>query len=234
MMKLFRKISQRLLTENKFNTIGVIVLVVIGILIALQISNWNEFNKTKTLETKILKELRSDLTQNLNDINSNIESLKACEKANEIIINQIENGLPYHDSLDCHFANLYPYLVFSPNQTIYHYLKQTGMFLISNDSIRASVSDLYGVQFGIYSSYESIYFVEHYTNYIKPMFMTEFDTFEFYRSFKPRRYSQFIKNQEYKRIMRYTVDASRTFIFMQSSLKKNVEKLISDIEKEVN
>lgn len=234
MMKLFRKISQRLLTENKFNTIGVIVLVVIGILIALQMSNWNEFNKTKTLETKILKELRSDLTQNLYDINSNIESLKTCAKANEIIINQIENGLPYHDSLDYHFANLYPYLVFSPNQIIYHYLKQTGMFLISNDSIRALVSDLYGVQFGIYSSFESIYFVEHYTNYIKPMFMTEFDTFAFYRSFKPRRYNQFIKNQEYKRIMRYTVDAVRTFIFMQSSLKKNVEKLISDIEKEVN
>lgn len=188
----------------------------------------------KELENKVLKELRLDLIQNLNDINSNIESLKACEKANEIIINQIENGLPYHDSLDYHFANLYPYIVFSPNQTTYDYLKQTGMFLISNDSIRASVSDLYGVQFDIYSSYERIYFVEHYTNYIKPMFIAEFDTFEFYRSFKPRRYDQFIKNQEYKRIMRYTVDATQTFIFMQSSLKKNVEKLISDIDKEVN
>lgn len=69
----------------------------------------------KELENKVLKELRLDLIQNLNDINSNIESLKACEKANEIIINQIENGLPYHDSLDYHFANLYPYIVFSPN-----------------------------------------------------------------------------------------------------------------------
>jgi len=188
----------------------------------------------KELEIKVLKELRLDLNQNLNDINSNIESLKACEKANEIIINHIENSLPYHDSLDYHFANLYPYIVFSPNPSTFDYLKQKGMFLISNDSIRAMVSDLYGSQFGIYRSYESIYFVEHYTNYIKPMFMTEFDTFEFYTSFKPRRYSQFIKNQEYKRIMRYTVDASRSFIFMQSRLKKNVEKLISDIEKEIN
>lgn len=174
------------------------------------------------------------MTQNLYDINSNIESLKACEKANEIIINQIENGLPYHDSLDYHFANLYTYLVFSPNQTTYHYLKQTGMFLISNDSIRASVSDLYGVQFGIYSSFEGIYFVEHYTNYIKPMFMTEFETFEFYRSFKPKNYNQFIKNQKYRPIMRYTIDACRSFIFMQSRLKDNVEKLILDIDKEVD
>ncbi len=188
----------------------------------------------KELENKVLTELRLDLIQNLNDINSNIESLLVCEKVNEIIINQIENGLPYHDSLDYYFANLYPYLVFSPNQTTFNYLKQTGMFLISNDSIRVAVSDLYGVQFGIYQSYESIYFVEHYTNYIKPMFIAEFETFEFYRSFKPRKYSQFITNQEYKRIMSYTADASLTFRFMQSNLKENVEKLISVIDKEIN
>ena len=44
----------------------------------------------KGLENKALKDLRLDLIQNLNDINSNIESLKTCEIANEIIINQIE------------------------------------------------------------------------------------------------------------------------------------------------
>ena len=212
-----------------------IIIVAIGLL-TTNCRNYDSKNSefSKGLEQNILRELCLDLIQNLADINSNIESLKVSEKANRIIIDHIEKSIQYQDSLDYHFANLYPYLVFSPNQTTYHYLKQTGMFLISNDSIRASVSDLYGVQFGIYSSFESIYFVEHYTNYIKPMFMTEFDTFEYYRSFKPRRYSQFIKNQEYKRIMRYTLDASRTFIFMQSSLKKNVEKLISDIDKEVN
>jgi hypothetical protein len=47
MVKFFRKIRQKLLSENKFSkyfiyAIGEIVLVVIGILIALQINNWNE------------------------------------------------------------------------------------------------------------------------------------------------------------------------------------------------
>ena len=46
-MKIFRKIRQKLLTENKFSkyliyALGEIVLVVIGILIALQINNWNQ------------------------------------------------------------------------------------------------------------------------------------------------------------------------------------------------
>lgn len=233
MIKLFRKISQRLLTINKFNIIGVIVFVVIGILIALQINNWNEFNKAKTLETKILKELRSDLTQNLNDIESNIKYLTSCKQANEIIINHMENGLPYHDSLDYHFANLYPYTIFNPNQITFDYLKQTGMFSISNDSIRTSVSDLYAYQYSTYHVFENTYFFEHYTNYIKPMFMTEFETFEFYKSFKPKNYNQFIKNQKYRPIMRYTIDACRSFIFMQSRLKDNVEKLILDIDKKL-
>lgn len=47
MIKFFRKIRQRMFTENKFGkyliyAIGEIILVVIGILIALQINNWNE------------------------------------------------------------------------------------------------------------------------------------------------------------------------------------------------
>ena len=47
MLRFFRQIRQRLLTENKFSkyllyAIGEILLVVIGILIALQVDSWNE------------------------------------------------------------------------------------------------------------------------------------------------------------------------------------------------
>jgi hypothetical protein len=56
MIKFFIKIRQTLLTENKFskyllNAIGEIILVVIGILIALQINNANENNKSAAQET---------------------------------------------------------------------------------------------------------------------------------------------------------------------------------------
>ncbi|MEH6514960.1 MAG: hypothetical protein V7670_17480 [Maribacter arcticus] len=47
MINFFRKIRQRLLTENKFSkymlyAIGEVILVMIGILLALQVNNWNE------------------------------------------------------------------------------------------------------------------------------------------------------------------------------------------------
>jgi hypothetical protein len=82
MIKFFRKIRQRLLTENKFSkyllyAIGEIILVVIGILIALQINNWNEKRKENATINTYLKGIMADLnndtkrfdliSQNLNE-----------------------------------------------------------------------------------------------------------------------------------------------------------------------
>ncbi|ASV31804.1 DUF6090 family protein [Maribacter cobaltidurans] len=86
MIKFFRKIRQQLLKENRFSkymlyALGEIILVVIGILIALAISNWNETQKSKKLEQQLLHALLAEFESNLqllNDVialnNSNIEN----------------------------------------------------------------------------------------------------------------------------------------------------------------
>ncbi len=66
MIKFFRKIRQKNLTENKFGkyltyAIGEIILVVIGILIALSINNWNEDRKAKTYENQVYNQIYDDL-----------------------------------------------------------------------------------------------------------------------------------------------------------------------------
>ena len=58
MIKFFRKIRQKLLTENKFSkyllyAFGEIILVIIGILIALSINNWNEEKKAGTRSNNV-------------------------------------------------------------------------------------------------------------------------------------------------------------------------------------
>lgn len=70
MIKIFRKIRQNLLIENKFSkyllySIGEIVLVVIGILIALQINNWNEERVANISENKALVALKNEFDQNI-------------------------------------------------------------------------------------------------------------------------------------------------------------------------
>tara|TARA_R110002074_G_scaffold257269_3_gene429735 strand:- start:4907 stop:5674 length:768 start_codon:yes stop_codon:yes gene_type:complete len=69
MIKFFRKIRQQLLAENKFSryliyAIGEIILVVIGILLALSINNWNENFKQNHIENDYLIALKEEFKHN--------------------------------------------------------------------------------------------------------------------------------------------------------------------------
>lgn len=68
MIKFFRKIRQKLLSVNNFRkyllyAVGEIVLVVIGILIALSINNWNESRKQSSAEKEFITSVKNDLKQ---------------------------------------------------------------------------------------------------------------------------------------------------------------------------
>lgn len=73
MIKLFRKTRKNLLMENKTSkyfkyAIGEIVLLVIGILIALQINNWNENSKKSKEEEKLVHQINFDLENNKKEL----------------------------------------------------------------------------------------------------------------------------------------------------------------------
>lgn len=85
MSKIFRKIRQSLLKENKFSqyflyAVGEIILVVIGILLALQINTWNENQKRKNEEKKLLSALIEDFNENKKRI------AEAIRKEEEMIV----------------------------------------------------------------------------------------------------------------------------------------------------
>ncbi|MGB5420145.1 DUF6090 family protein [Algibacter sp.] len=95
MIKFFRKIRQNLLSENKFSkyliyAFGEIILVVIGILIALQINNNNNYNEQRKVEQEYLLSLQAEFETNLNKINTSI-------KENEQRVVALDNLLTLFD-----------------------------------------------------------------------------------------------------------------------------------------
>tara|TARA_R110000868_G_scaffold411141_1_gene701965 strand:+ start:5223 stop:5984 length:762 start_codon:yes stop_codon:yes gene_type:complete len=102
MIKFFRKIRQRLLTENKFSkylvyAIGEIVLVVIGILIALQINNLNESKKEQNILNASLNSLKLNLQKDIGNLNDQIEYNKSVLEAVDFSFRII--SLPEYDDL---------------------------------------------------------------------------------------------------------------------------------------
>ena len=92
MIKFFRKIRQKLLSENKFSkyliyAIGEIILVVIGILIALQINIWNSKRLENKEERNVLINLKKDFQQNQVSLESVISDNEKYLKSDLNILN---------------------------------------------------------------------------------------------------------------------------------------------------
>ncbi len=90
MIKFFRRIRRQLLTENKFSkyliyAIGEIMLVVVGILIALQINNWNEARKENATINTYLKGIVIDLNNDIRRFDVIIKNLNEQIKANSMV-----------------------------------------------------------------------------------------------------------------------------------------------------
>ncbi|WP_411896211.1 DUF6090 family protein [Winogradskyella sp. A2] len=128
MIKFFRKIRQRLLTENKFSkyliyAIGEIVLVVIGILIALQVNNWNQRQQFKELSSIYIEDFKRE-------INSDIVALSKRIASNERMtqnVNAILTTLATKNELSKEEATLF----FEQNELLMresYFIPETGAF----------------------------------------------------------------------------------------------------------
>lgn len=153
MIKIFRNIRQKLAAENKVASylryaIGEIILVVIGILIALQINNWNEDRKDSMLELKILKGLQADLEKNINDVRAMITSDSLIMVSNEILLEILnDKNSQYNDSMKIYFGIINRYWVFFPQGIAYETLKSKGLTTIKNDTLRSKIVELYEVTY---------------------------------------------------------------------------------------
>ena len=149
MIKFFRKIRQNMIKENRVSkyllyAIGEIILVVIGILIALQINNNNEANKTRAKELHYLKNIKTDLLLNIANINTFIDTRKSqIQSANTVL--EYYEGKPLNDlndfSMSC--VNVYTWKKFYQiNNTFLELTNSGNLALISNDSIKNNLLNL--------------------------------------------------------------------------------------------
>lgn len=156
MIKFFKKIRQKLLAESKFSkpaspagkymiyAIGEIVLIVIGILIALQIDTWNQNKVNRSKEIEVLKDFQNELKFDLAHIEYNIKQNALATSSMGIVLEHLENDLPYHDSLNTHFNNATGIVFAELNGSVFETLKAEGLNLISNKDLRDSLVIAYG------------------------------------------------------------------------------------------
>ncbi|NNL15148.1 MAG: hypothetical protein HKO81_00730, partial [Flavobacteriaceae bacterium] len=152
MIKFFRKIRYDLMEKNKTGkylkyAIGEIILVVVGILIALQINNWNEGRKAITQEIKILKELKSDLKSTQKEVVETYIFTNNRQRSTVLILDYFEKASPVDDSLKKAFEEINMDGLFNIANTAYKFIENQGINILSNDSLRIRITQMYERQF---------------------------------------------------------------------------------------
>ena len=137
------------MSENKTGkylkyAIGEIVLVVIGILIALSINNWNEGRKERLLEKEALNNLLISLSSDIeNQINFNIRRLETDLLKIKDISQLLSGEIIYNDSMDVKFRVLMTSKGFSPEVTAYKELENRGLHIIRNSELKKGILKIY-------------------------------------------------------------------------------------------
>lgn len=149
MIKFFRKIRQRLLTKNKFSkyvfyAIGEIVLVVIGILIALQVNNWNQSRLEKEKQLIYLENLKDDISNNImaNKKNDSIFAIRHAMTAKGM---QLFNNQPITKNFLLIDSLIHPrkgsFRVFK--STYDEMLNEGSFYSIENKELRDQINEYY-------------------------------------------------------------------------------------------
>ena len=129
--------------------IGEILLVVIGILIALSINNWNEDRKDRIKEKSILINIRENLIINDSLISDYVKYHLKNNHSSQIIIETITNTKPYSDTLDVHFNRARFQIVGSTYLSYmgYEELKNVGFDIIRNETLKNEILKLFEVTY---------------------------------------------------------------------------------------
>jgi len=236
MIKLFRKIRQNMIKENKASkyllyAIGEIILVVIGILIALQLNNWNIERLNKIEEQSYLKAIKTDLTKDalrLKQLVSNIDiqliTLEKIKKGLTSDSTTINQNVAFTNSLLTTFS-------FLPEKATIEDLKSSGKLnLLANKIVKDTLLSYYNyVDTRINALNTSI--VTYARDIIAPFLMTDYTLEYNYPESLITKKSKIVSLNSEQKENQFLKNAVKYRIALLSSLKANYEEIIININR---
>jgi len=246
MIPFFRKIRKQFADDNKpikymRYAIGEIVLVVIGILIALQINNWNEDRKLKKEELKILQELNNVLEGGVQGElafqKSQLDRNKISQASCEYILKYFEANLPYKDSLKFHFANAHTRYIALVRDQAYQNAKSYGFEFIKNDTLKEELIRTYETNTkwllelnNRNNQYENQTVIPLLTELFESVFMVDIEEEKW---MVPRNYEALKSNSIYRNILKTTLLKRKEYLEYQEVRYQRMLKVHELLNKEI-
>ncbi|MBC2844110.1 DUF6090 family protein [Winogradskyella flava] len=211
--------------------IGEIVLVVIGILIALQINNWNENRKERTRERDVLEELKQGLESNKAILEKRKLQFADFKTKSKKLIEHLEAKRTYHDSLDSYFYVPTGNYAFGISYATFENLKSQGLDIISNKSLRLNLVKLYEEDYWLLKDQETKV-ANAFTNATLPFTRKHFKLMNGTR-YKPNDYDNILQNAEFLNILYESNYLAQLYFSQCVKVSETTCKVIEKIDEEL-
>ena len=107
--------------------VGEVLLIVMGILIAVAVSDWQNRRADRITELTILRSLNTGLSSDLESLESGLDRFRRISNRTELLLAYLRSGAAYADSLDTYFGTLYGFAGTQLNAAGYESLKSQGL-----------------------------------------------------------------------------------------------------------
>ncbi len=211
--------------------IGEIILVVIGILIALQINNWNENRKQAIKEHDVLEELKQGLQANKTILESRKLKFADYKSKNKRLIDHLEAKLAYHDSLDVYFFTPVANYSYGVSYATFENLKSQGLDIVTNKALRLDIVKLYEETYWRLKDQETK-IGNALTNASLPFTRKHFRLIEG-PGYKPNNYNAILENKEFLNLLYESYYITLTYYEQSIGAIEATSKAIEKIENEL-
>ena len=150
MINFFRKIRQHLLSKNRFSkylvyAIGEILLVMIGILLALQVNNWNQSRLDNKEESNYLNRMSEDIKGDIQYLGVEIENAKLEIDSLGIFLNRMHENQKSHLEFIklLNLANWNPRNIIIQDETFMEMTNSGKFDLIKSNELKSAILDYY-------------------------------------------------------------------------------------------
>lgn len=212
--------------------IGEIILVVIGILIALQINNWNTQRQLDLQEQSILKILKSEFLYNKTELERNIKKASSLQnRADSLLLffNAEPSSIDFEDVKSKTFG-LTSYSTYDPSNGALTNLISSGQLnLIKNDSLRLILSKWFGEVQDVKE--DELRLMNYGDTFLEPIRLQ-------YLKYHPdstfdRNTDELLKNPEFENIVSRMSKAVKYIIENYKILDLEIDRILAQIEQEI-
>ena len=258
MLPFFKKIRRNLIGNDEFHkylkyAIGEIALLVVGILIALQINNWNDKRLERKEEVKILKSIKNDLDNTIHELQFLNEIRNIMLTASREIYEMADSQIFIEKDLDSLLELTFPTPTFNNKLGVIDLLFSSGKInLIKNDSIKQFLLSWSGLieDMTEEEDYGTLIFHNHYYPTLsKYLYLKDLEGISPGKSFIstqiPKRknypelpfesdYEGLLKDKTFLNYLKHRAEYTYTNIIESQSLISKAEKMMKTIDSEIN